>query len=181
MRLFTTWSVSWCWWFDCQPFIIQFNIKKEVEMSQTTSAVSIPPLANHAMKIVLRSPVHRMVSKSILLITFTGLKSGKTYTTPVSYSQHDDRVYVFTHAAWWKNLRGGTHVTLRLRGREFQGLAEPVAEDKQTIAAGLIEHLRKVPFDARFYGVTFDDHGNPRAEEVEQAAQTVVMIRIRLC
>jgi hypothetical protein len=70
---------------------------------------------------------------------------------------------------------------LRIQGREFQGLAEPVAEDKQAVAAGLSEHLRKVPSDARYYDVTFDDHRNPRAEEVEQAVQTVVMIRIRLC
>jgi deazaflavin-dependent oxidoreductase (nitroreductase family) len=133
------------------------------------------------MKLVLRSPVHGMVSKTILLITFTGRKSGKTYTTPVSYSQHNDQVYVFTHAAWWKNLRKGAPVTLRIRGRELQGLAEPVAGDKQAIAAGLSQHLRKVPSDARYYGVTFDEDGNPRAEEVEQAVQTVVMIPIRLC
>jgi len=121
-----------------------------------------------------------MVSKTVLLITFTGRKSGKTYTTPVSYSQNGDQVNIFTHAVWWKNLRSGTPVTLRLRGREFQGLAVPV-EDKQAIAAGLTAHLRKVPGDARFYSVTFDDHRNPRAEEVEKAVQTVVMIRVRLC
>jgi deazaflavin-dependent oxidoreductase (nitroreductase family) len=133
------------------------------------------------MKFVLRSPVHGMVSKSLLLITFSGRKSGKTYTTPVSYSQYGDRVYIFTHAGWWKNLRSGAPVTLHIRGRDLRGLAEPVAEDKQTVAAGLTEHLRKVPSDARYYGVTFDENKNPRAEEVEQAAQTVVMIRIRLC
>jgi deazaflavin-dependent oxidoreductase (nitroreductase family) len=147
-------------------------------MSQTTT---VPPFVNHAMKFVLRSPVHGMVSKSILLITFTGRKSGKTFTTPVSYSQHDDQVYVFTHATWWENLHDGTPVTLRIRGRELQGLSESIAEDKQAIAAGLMAHLRQVPSDARFYGVTFDDHRNPRAEELEKAAQTVVMIRIRLC
>jgi hypothetical protein len=49
------------------------------------------------------------------------------------------------------------------------------------IAAGLSQHLRKVPSDARYYDVTFDDHGNPRAEEVEKAAKGVVMIRARLC
>jgi deazaflavin-dependent oxidoreductase (nitroreductase family) len=125
--------------------------------------------------------MHGMVSKTTLLITFTGRKSGKTYTTPVSYSQSADQISIFTHATWWKNLVGGAPVTLRIRGRELQGLAEPVAEDKQAIAAGLTAHLRKVPFDARFYGITFDDHGNPRAEEVEKAVQTVVMIRIRLC
>jgi deazaflavin-dependent oxidoreductase (nitroreductase family) len=150
---------------------------KEVEMSKTT----IPPFVNNAMKFVLRSPVHGMVSKTVVLITFTGRKSGKTYTTPVSYSQDDDQVTIFTHASWWKNLRSNTPITLRLRGREYQGLAEPVAEDKQAIAAGLMAHLRKVRSDASFYGVTFDENRNPRAEEVEKAAQTVVMIRVRLC
>jgi len=156
----------------------QFNIKKEAEMSQTPS---IPPIVNSAMKFVLRSPVHGMVSKSILLITFTGRKSGKTYTTPVSYSQNDGQVTIFTHADWWKNLRSEAPVTLRLRGLEIQGLAEAVAEDKQAVAVGLEAHLRKVPSDGGFYGVTFDDQKNPKAEEVEKAAQSVVMVRVRLC
>jgi deazaflavin-dependent oxidoreductase (nitroreductase family) len=147
-------------------------------MSQTPS---IPPFFNHTMEFFLRSPLHGVVSKSLLLITFTGRKSGKNYTTPVSYSQDGDQVSVFSHAAWWKNLRGGAPVTLRIRGRELQGLAEPVAEDKQAVAAGLAEHLRKVPGDARFYGVTVDDQGQPKAEDVEKAVGNVVMIRIQLC
>lgn len=147
-------------------------------MSQPTT---VPPIVNKTMKFMLRSPLHGMVSKTVLLITFAGRKSGKSYTTPVSYSQDGDQVYIFTHAAWWKNLPSGAQATLRIRGRELQGLAEPVAEDKQAVTSGLIAHLRKVPSDARYYDVTFDDHGNPRTEEVEKAAQTVVMIRFRLC
>ncbi len=147
-------------------------------MSQKTT---IPPFVNQAMKLVLRSPAHGLVSKNILLITFTGRKSGKTYSTPVSYSQTGGQVTIFTHAAWWKNLGSRAPVTLRLRGQEVQGLAEPVAEDSPAVAAGLIEHLRQVPGDASFYGVTFDEHKNPRVEEVEKAAQSVVMIRVRLC
>jgi deazaflavin-dependent oxidoreductase (nitroreductase family) len=147
-------------------------------MSQTPT---VPPYVNRAMNFMLRSPVHGMVSKTFLLITFTGRVSGKTYTTPVSYSQDGDQVTIFTHAGWWKNLRGGAAVSLRIRGRDLQGIAEPVAEDKGAVAAGLVAHLRKVPSDARYYDVTFDDQGNPRAEEAEKAAQTVVMIRTRLC
>jgi deazaflavin-dependent oxidoreductase (nitroreductase family) len=147
-------------------------------MSQTPT---VPPIVNRGMSLVLRSPLHAMVSKTVLLITFAGRKSGKTYTTPVSYSQYNDQVCIFTHADWWKNLCSRASVTLRIRGRELQGLAEPVAEDKQAVAAGLVEHLRKVQSDAGYYGVTFDKDGNPRAEEVEKAAQTVVMVRIRLC
>jgi hypothetical protein len=147
-------------------------------MSQTPT---VPPFVNKAMKFVLGSPMHAMVSKTVLLISFTGRKSGKTYTTPVSYSQSGDQVTIFTHATWWKNLPGDTPVVLRLRGQNLRGLAEPVAEDKAAIAAGLAEHLRKVSSDARYYAVTFDDQGNPRAEEVQKAVQSVVMIRIRLC
>lgn len=146
-------------------------------MSQTPT---VPPIVNRTMKLILRSPLHGMVSKSVLLISFTGRKSGKTYTTPVSYSQFGDQVHIFTHSTWWKNLRSGTPVSLRLRGQELQGLPEPV-EDKHAIAAGLAEHLRKVPSDARYYGVTFDDQGNPRTDEVEKAVQSVVMICVQIC
>ena len=146
-----------------------------------SQAPSVPPFLNRTMKLILRSPVHGMVSKTILLITFKGRKSGKSYTTPVSYSQNGDQVTIFTHATWWKNLRNGTPISLRLRGRELQGLAKTVAEDKQAVAAGLSAHLRKVPSDARYYGVTFDEQNNPNPAEVEQAAQTVVMVRIQLC
>ena len=142
---------------------------------------TIPPFVNNAMKFVLRSPVHKMVSKFTLLITFTGRKSGKTYTTPVSYSQFGDQVYIFTHANWWKNLCGGAPVTLTIRGQEFKGWAEPVAEDKDAIATWLSTHLREVPSDAKYYSVTLDEQGNPKADEVKQAVHTVTMIRVRLC
>lgn len=142
---------------------------------------TVPPFVNNAMKFVLRSPVHKMVSKFTLLITFTGRKSGKTYTTPVSYSQFGDQVYIFTHANWWKNLCGGAPVTLTIRGQEFKGWAEPVAEDKDAIATWLSTHLREVPSDAKYYSVTLDEQGNPKADEVKQAVHTVTMIRVRLC
>jgi len=147
-------------------------------MSQTPT---VPPIVNRAMKFVLRSPMHALVSKAVLLISFTGRKSGKTYTTPVSYSRSGDQVTIFTHAGWWKNLRHDAPVTLRLQGREVQGFPEAVAGDPQAIAAGLAAHLRQVPSDARYYGVILDGSGNPRSEEVEQAVQSVVMVRIRLC
>ncbi len=171
------WRSSPCW-NATQAYLVEKNYMKEAKMSQTPT---VPPYVNSAMKYVLRSPLHGLISKSILLITFTGRKSGKTYTTPVSYSQSDGRVTIFTHANWWVNLLGEAPVTLRIRGRELDGLAEPVVEDKVAVAAGLTEHLRKVPSDARYYGVTFDEHANPRAEEVDKAVQSTVMIRVRLC
>lgn len=146
-------------------------------MSETSS---VSPLLNKTMKFILRSPLHGMVSKYLALITFTGRKSGKVYTTPVSYSQQEDQVTIFTHANWWKNLGSGAQISLRLRGRELQGLAEPISEDKQVVAAALTDHLLRSPYDARFYDVTIGEDGNPSAGDVEQAVQTVTMIRVWL-
>ena len=142
---------------------------------------SVPPILNKTMKFILRSPLHGMVSKNLTLITFTGRKSSKTYTTPVSYYQQGNQVIIFTHANWWKNLQNSSPVRLRLRGREVQGLAEAVSEDKKTIANNLMTHLKNSPFDAKFYNVTMDVNGNPVRSDVEQAVQTVAMIQVQLC
>ena len=54
----------------------------------TEKKTTIPPAVNAGMRFILRSPLHGMVSKTITLISFTGRKSGKAYSTPVSYSQN---------------------------------------------------------------------------------------------
>jgi deazaflavin-dependent oxidoreductase (nitroreductase family) len=142
---------------------------------------SIPPFVNSMMRFMLRSPLHPVVSKSILLITFQGRKSGRIYTTPVSYSEHRDGVYAFTHAKWWKNLRGGAPVTLRIRGRETSAIATALADDRQAVSDGLLAHLNKVPSDAKFYKVRLDADRQPVPEDVLRAAETVVMIRFEIC
>jgi deazaflavin-dependent oxidoreductase (nitroreductase family) len=150
-------------------------------MAQSNTGGGMPPLLNAFMKVVLRSPIHGMVSKTVLLITFTGRKSGKMFTTPVSYSKQGDQVTIFTHSQWWKNLRRNRPVTLRIKGHDFKALPLPIADDKRAVAAGLVNHLKQVPFDARFYHVTLDANKNPNAGEAAEAAKTVVMIRLQIC
>lgn len=45
---------------------------------------------NDFMAWVLRSPFHGMLSNGMMLITITGRKTGKTYTTPVGYYVEGD-------------------------------------------------------------------------------------------
>ncbi|MDE0053611.1 MAG: hypothetical protein OXT64_05055, partial [Gammaproteobacteria bacterium] len=37
---------------------------------------------NAGMRLLLRSPLHALASRSLMLITFTGRVTGRTYTTP---------------------------------------------------------------------------------------------------
>ena len=148
-------------------------------MSQQEST-TIPPIVNRLMSLLLRSPLHGVASRSIMLITFTGRKSGRSYTTPISYDREGDLVTAFTGARWWKNLSGGAPVTLNVKNREYQGRADVVADDKEAVARGLQTFLRSVRFDARFYGVKFDPDGEPNWEDVRRAAERCVMLQVRL-
>ena len=157
------------------------EIKKSSGSGVPEEPPGIPPWLNKLLKWILSSPFHGPVSKSIMLITFIGRKSGKQYTTPVTYYRAGNIVTLFTNARWWKNLVGGAPVTLRIRGKDLQCNVETIADDKETIAAGLREALKQNPRDVRYYGVTtFDEDGYPDPDEVARGAQDVVMVRGQL-
>lgn len=140
----------------------------------------IPPFLNKLMSVVLRSPLHRIASRSVMLITFKGRKSGRHYTTPISYARDGDTVLAFTSAKWLRNLAGGAPVTLNIKNKEYRGFAEVVSEDKEAVAEGLRYFLNFARFDARIYKVKFDQDGQPNREDCRKAAQGTNMIQIRI-
>ena len=135
---------------------------------------------NPIMIILLKSQIHTVVSKQIMILTFTGRKSGKSYSTPVSYYQENGVVYCFTHAGWWKNLNGGSEVRLFIRGEERKGNAIPISENREEKIIGLSKLLTAVPNDARYYDVTFDQQGNLDQNELKRAVDNATMIKIQL-
>ncbi len=84
-----------------------------------------PAWLNKIMTFILRSPFHRLVSNSLMLISFTGRKSGKQITTPVSRIDDENGYKFFVASPWWRNLRGGTAVELLVAGRRVAATAQP--------------------------------------------------------
>ena len=64
-------------------------------------------LINPIMMFVLQSRFHSLFSKDLMLLTFTGRKSGLRFTTPVMYVRNGDKVIVAVaeHESkiWWRN------------------------------------------------------------------------------
>lgn len=109
--------------------------------------MSINDLYNPLVKWVLRSPLHPFISKSILLISFNGRKSGKPYSTPINYAIDGNTITLITKRsrAWWKNLQGGVPVKVIVQGKEQSGTAEAVTPDDQTIIAELQKVYSGIP------------------------------------
>ncbi len=83
---------------------------------------------NVAVSLVLRSPLHALVSGQLALITVTGRRSGHEYTFPVGYRRQGGRVTIPVgwpeRKLWWRNVRGGAPVALLLRGEHHTGRAD---------------------------------------------------------
>jgi len=79
----------------------------------------MPRFGNVFVAALLRSTLHRTLSRSLILISYRGRKSGREYTLPVAYAEDAYGLIVFVgHAAgktWWRNMPGAT-VRVRLRG-----------------------------------------------------------------
>ena len=137
-------------------------------------------ILNPVMETILKSPVHKVVSDGILIITFMGIKSGKEYSTPISYVMENGTVYCFTHAQWWRNLAQGAEVKVRLKGQDTAGFAQVEAEDIDQKTSAMRKMVIAKPQEAGFYNVTFDSDGEPMEAEVIKAAEEAVLIRISL-
>jgi len=92
------------------------------------SRILMRRLVNPTVGLLLRSPLHRLLSGGLMLISVTGRRSGRTYTTPVQYVRANEDLYVITRRGrgWWRNVGRETPVRLRLAGRTLDATASIV-------------------------------------------------------
>lgn len=136
---------------------------------------------NPVMRMLLRSPLHFFWSKSLMLITFTGRKSGRRYTTPVRYVHVGGIVRCFTSAEnlWWRNLRGGALVSLRIEGRERAYQARAIDDDPRRIREALQHYLALFPGDAAYHEIRLNRDKTPVAEDLDRASRRAVVVEAR--
>lgn len=138
-------------------------------------------IVNPIVRTLLRSPVHGFFSDSLMLITFTGRRSGRSYTTPVRYVQDGEVIRCYTSAEnqWWRNLRGGADVELRVRGKVKPYRATVIAEDPDTIREALREYLALFPQDAAYHEIRLNKDKSLVVEDLEHAARHAVVVEAR--
>lgn len=93
------------------------------------------------MRMILRSPLHVVASSRVALITVTGRRSGHVYTLPVGYRQRGETVTINVGAPerkqWWRNVRDGGRVQLRLRGEDRAGWAKATGDERPGVVVAV--------------------------------------------
>jgi hypothetical protein len=131
---------------------------------------------NQFPKAILRSPLHPLMSRRFLLLSFHGRKTGRRYLLPLAYLRRNGEVIMTTDSAWWRNLQGGRPVQLRLAGRTVTGTAWAVTEEAE-VGAAIRDLIASQPSYARLASVRRNADGSL---DLARAARERVLIRVEL-
>jgi len=143
-------------------------------------------IANSVVGLVLRSPVHRMLDRTLVLVTYRGRRSGREYTLPVQYVRENRCVYIVVGEAekktWWRNLRGGAPVRLVLDGQVMAGQAEvwEGGREADLIGGALTLYLRRFPAAAASRHIRLQGNGSFNTDDLGREAQSAVMVHVAL-
>jgi hypothetical protein len=115
-------------------------------------AVNVP------MRAALSLPFATPINAKLMLIFYTGRKTGNAYRQPVSYVRDGDVLLTPGGGRWTLNLAGGRPVQIRLRGRLETARPELVTDPAE------VERLlgvigEKNPQAARFIPIPRRDDG----------------------
>lgn len=136
-------------------------------------------IGNFFVKAIVNSPLHPLLGSGMAVLIFEGRKTGKRYSTPINVVK-EGNVFISTSLRsrkWWRNLRGGKSLTLRVGGKnhEVYGI---VIEDEDKLIAGFSRYFVTNPKSAGFFGVTLDKEGHPMADDLKRIANERVFIKL---
>ena len=138
-------------------------------------------MSNWFMSWLLHSPFHRLISGSILLITYTGRRSGKQYSAPLNYVRDDNTLWVTSirDRSWWRNFRGEWPIQVLLQRVEIEGNGLAITEPDQ-LSQAFSEFFRLSPASARFFKVSLEEDGAPMPDDLERIVAERVLVRIQI-
>lgn len=81
---------------------------------------------------------HSLLGRGMLLLTTTGRKSGRAYTTPLQYFKDGDDIVIVgsnagneKHADWWLNLLADPEAEVQVRRNSRRMRAEEVLDEER--------------------------------------------------
>jgi hypothetical protein len=116
-----------------------------------------------------------------MLITFTGRRSQRKFTTPVRFVRDNEVVRCFTSAQnqWWRNLKGDSNVVLRIEGRDSVYEANVIENDPVEVKKWLGFYLAKFPQDTAYHNIRVNRDKSLSTEDLECASKHAIVVEAR--
>ena len=135
---------------------------------------------NVVLRQVLRTPLGRPL-RDFMLVEFTGRKTGRKFSVPVSAHHLDGGLYVVLEAKWKYNFRGGADATVHHLGKTTAMRGELITDPATVV--GIVDRLA-MSYGAkraqRSMGMTFRDDRVPAVADWQDAVGRLGIAAIKL-
>ncbi len=157
-------------------------------MAEQSYAIDVghPPsavlrLVNPILGFLLRTPLAGPARKQLMVLSFTGRKTGRPFTIPVSAHVIDGGLYALTGAPWKQNFRGGADAHVVYDGRTTAMRGELI-RDREVVSDLLLRCAESygVRRAQRMIGLKFRDQRIPTRAEFTVAVDRLHLAAIRL-
>jgi hypothetical protein len=160
-------------------------------MAEQSYAIDVghPPsallrLVNPLLGALLRTPLAGPAGKQLMVLSFTGRKSGRQFTIPVSAHVIDNGIstdlYALTGAAWKANFRGGAPAQV-VYGGKTSGMRGELIGDRAVVSDLYLRCTQSygVKRAQRMIGVKFREQRIPTLEEFGEAVDRMKLVAIK--
>lgn len=136
---------------------------------------------NPVLRVALRAPVLGSALKDFMVVTYTGRKSGRRFSVPVSAHPLDGDLYVILEAGWKHNFTDGAPAEVLHAGKTTPMRGELI-KDPATVAD--IVHRVATGYGykraQRSMGLKFTTGTVPSLDEFTEASKRLGIAAIRL-
>ncbi len=138
-------------------------------------------LVNPMLGFLLRTPLAGPARKQLMVLSFTGRKTGRPFTLPVSAHVIDGDLYALTGAPWKQNFRGGAPAEVIYDGQTTAMRGELIRD--RAIVSDLYKRCADsygVRRAQTMIGLKFRDQRIPTLEEFGEAVDRMHLGAVRL-
>ncbi|MBV8789348.1 MAG: hypothetical protein JOZ00_22050 [Mycobacterium sp.] len=138
-------------------------------------------VVNPIVRLLLRTPFKGMARKQLMVLSFTGRKTGRPYAIPFTAHRIDNALYALTNGRWKHNFREGAPARVLHAGKTTTVRGELI-EDRAIVADLYRRSLESygTRFPQRTMGLKFRDQQIPAPEDFADAVGRLSLAAIRL-
>ncbi len=129
---------------------------------------------------LLRTPLAGPARKQLMILSFTGRKTGRPYSIPLSAHVIDSDLYALTGATWKQNFRDGADAQVVYDGKTTAMHGELI-RDRAVVSDLFLRCAESygVQRAQRMMGLKFRDHRIPTRDEFTEAVERLHLAAVR--
>ncbi|MCV6984980.1 hypothetical protein H7H78_05830 [Mycobacterium shinjukuense] len=136
---------------------------------------------NPTLRFMLGTPLAGPLGRQLMVLSFTGRKTGRRFSLPVSAHVIDNDLYALASAGWKHNFRGGAPAWVVYDGKKI-AMSGELIQDRDVLSDLYLRCAQSYGAKRaqRMMGLKFRDKRIPTREEFGEAVDRLKLAAVKL-